>query len=288
MKKYFKAFGCILVIVILFSVNTFPQAMRIMTFNIRLDLAADSANAWNNRKANLVSMITFHKADIIGLQEAQKHQIDYIQQLLPDYSWFGVGRDDGKTEGEFTAIFYRKDRFDTLETSTFWCSETPEHFGLGWDAAYERITTFGKIRDKQTEKIFYVFNTHLDNEGATARLESVKLIKKKMRAICDGYPIILTGDFNSTPDSDPYKSIVSNSDSNTTLELFDSRTLSKTKPHGPSGSFTGFDLNAIPKEPIDFVFVRKGISVLYHGILSDSFDGFLPSDHYPVLAEIIL
>jgi len=109
-----------------------------------------------------------------------------------------------------------------------------------------------------------------------------------MRAICDGYPIILTGDFNSTPDSDPYKSIVSNSDSNTTLELFDSRTLSKTKPHGPSGSFTGFDLNAIPKEPIDFVFVRKGISVLYHGILSDSFDGFLPSDHYPVLAEIIL
>lgn len=287
MKKIIKAFGIILFWVILNAASAFPQPFRVMTFNIRLDIPEDGANVWDNRKANLVSMITFHKADIVGLQEAQKHQIDYIQKSLPDYNWFGIGREDGKEKEEFMAIFYRKDRFDTLETSTFWCSETPEHSGLGWDAAYQRITTLGKFKDKLTSKTFYLFNTHLDNEGATARLESAKLIKKKMQSLCGNFPVILTGDFNSFPDSPPYKVIVSLSDTHSSLELYDSRTITKSKPHGPRGTFTGFDLNAIPKEPIDFIFVRKGISVLYHGTLSDSFDGFLPSDHYPVLAEII-
>ena len=287
MKKYINTFYGALFMVFVIAANAFPQSVRVMTFNIRLDISSDGANVWNNRKANLVSMVKFHKADIIGLQEAQKHQIDYIQQSLPEYGWFGVGRDDGKEKGEFTAIFYRKDRFDTLETSTFWCSETPEHPGLGWDAAYQRITTFGKFKDKSTEKTFYFFNTHLDNEGEIARLESAKLIKKKMETICGNLPVIFTGDFNSFPDSPPYKVIVSLSDTTSSLELFDSHSITKSKPHGPSGTFTGFDLNATPKEPIDFIFVKKGITVLSHGTLSDSFDGYLPSDHYPVLAEII-
>lgn len=287
MKKNIKVFGCILLLVLVLASSAFQQSIRVMTFNIRLDIPSDEANVWNNRKANLVSMISFHKADIIGLQEAQKHQINYIEQSLPEYAWFGVGRDDGKEEGEFTAIFYRKDRFDTLDTSTFWCSETPEHPGLGWDAAYQRVTTFGKFKDKQTGKIFFLFNTHLDNEGRKARQESAKLIKKKMQTLCGNYPVILTGDFNSTPNSVPYQIIVSALDTNSSMKLFDTRTITKSKPHGPSGTFTGFDILANPSSPIDFIFVKKGITVLSHGTLSDSFDGFLPSDHYPVLAEII-
>ncbi|MBU0560184.1 MAG: endonuclease/exonuclease/phosphatase family protein [Bacteroidetes bacterium] len=287
MKKNIKAFCCILFLVLVLASSAFQQSIRVMTFNIRLDIPSDEANVWNNRKANLVSMISFHKADIIGLQEAQKHQINYIEQSLPEYAWFGVGRDDGKEEGEFTAIFYRKDRFDTLDTSTFWCSETPEHPGLGWDAAYQRVTTFGKFKDKQTGKIFFLFNTHLDNEGRKARQESAKLIKKKMQTLCGNYPVILTGDFNSTPNSVPYQIIVSALDTNSSMKLFDTRTITKSKPHGPSGTFTGFDILANPSSPIDFIFVKKGITVLSHGTLSDSFDGFLPSDHYPVLAEII-
>ncbi|MBU1680214.1 MAG: endonuclease/exonuclease/phosphatase family protein [Bacteroidetes bacterium] len=287
MKKNIKVFGCILLLVLVLASSAFPQSIRVMTFNVRLDIPSDEANVWNNRKANLVSMISFHKADIIGLQEAQKHQINYIEQSLPEYAWFGVGRDDGKEEGEFTAIFYRKDRFDTLDTSTFWCSETPEHPGLGWDAAYQRVTTFGKFKDKQTGKIFFLFNTHLDNEGRKARQESAKLIKKKMQTLCGNYPVILTGDFNSTPNSVPYQIIVSALDTNSSMKLFDTRTITKSKPHGPSGTFTGFDILANPSSPIDFIFVKKGITVLSHGTLSDSFDGFLPSDHYPVLAEII-
>jgi len=264
-----------------------PQSLRVMTFNIRLDSPNDGENIWSNRKANFVSMIKFHKADLVGLQEAQKHQIDYIQKQLPEYSWFGIGRDDGKNGGEFTAIFYRKDRFDTLETSTFWCSETPEHPGMGWDAAYQRITTYGKFKDRSTEKTFYLFNTHLDNEGEIARLESAKLIKRKMEMICGNLPLIFTGDFNSFPDSPPYKVITAKPDSNVSLELFDSQFISQTKHHGPSGTFTGFDILAKPAKPIDFIFVRKGISVLSHGTLSDSFDGFLPSDHYAVVVDII-
>jgi len=290
MKTHCSSILYSLIVLLLFFLfngfNSTPEPMRVMTFNIRLDSPNDGANIWNNRRANLVSMIRFHKADIIGFQEAQKHQIDFILQSLPEYGWFGVGRDDGKQQGEFSAIFYRKDRFDTLKTSTFWCSKTPEHPGLGWDAAYQRIVTYGKMKDNRNNVVFYLFNTHLDNEGKIARIESAKLIKTRMQLYCGNFPVILTGDFNSTPNSEPYQ-IISSPDTNASITLVDSRTISKSKPHGPSGTFTGFDINAKPDAPIDFIFVKKGISVLSHGTLSDSFDGYLPSDHYPVLAEIV-
>jgi len=272
---------------LIFISSLAAQPIRVMTFNIRLDTPVDGQNNWKYRKANLVSMIRFHKADLVGLQEAQKHQIDYISQSLPEYGWIGVGRDDGKSAGEFAAIFYRKDRFDTLTVNTFWCSQTPEHPGLGWDAAYERVTTYAKFLDKASGKTFFMFNIHLDNEGAKARLESTKLIKRKIKSLCEHSPIILTGDFNSFPLSEPYKSMTAKAEGDTSFTMYDSKYLSATKPHGPSGTFTGFDLSAKPKAPIDFIFVRSGISVLYHGTLSDSFDGFLPSDHYAVLAEIM-
>ena len=153
-------FSSLLLLFFVITTSVLPQSLRVMTFNIRLDSPNDGENIWDKRKDNFVSMIRFHKADIVGLQEAQKHQIDYVQQSLPEYSWFGIGRDDGKAAGEFTAIFYRKDRFDTLETTTFWCSVTPDHPGLGWDAAYQRITTYGKFKDNRTGKSFYLGNTH--------------------------------------------------------------------------------------------------------------------------------
>jgi len=133
----------------------------------------------------------------------------------------------------------------------------------------------------------HLFNTHLDNEGEIARLESAKLIKKKMQKICKNVPVILTGDLNSSPDSEPYQQIISEEQSDSVTQLFDARSISQTPPHGPTGTFTGFDILAKPKFPIDFIFVSKGISVLSHGTLSDSFDGYLPSDHYPVLVEIV-
>ncbi|MFA5833595.1 MAG: endonuclease/exonuclease/phosphatase family protein [Bacteroidota bacterium] len=288
-----KQYVSMLSVVIFFSVvmlftgfQSSTPPIRVMTFNIRLDSPNDGPNIWANRKVNLVSMIRFHNADLVGLQEAQKHQIDFIMQSLPEYGWYGVGRDDGKEGGEFSAILYKKERFDTTMSSTFWCSSTPEHPGLGWDAAYQRIVTYGKMSDKRTNTIFYMFNTHLDNEGKIARAESARLIKKKIQVICGNYPVILTGDFNSEPNSEPYK-IISSQDTSFSVQLVDTKTLSKNMPHGPHGTFTAFNINAKPASPIDFIFVKKGISVLSHGTLSDSFDGYLPSDHYPVLAEIV-
>lgn len=286
MKNYFKFSLLVLFLIVIECSLVISQPIKVITFNIRIDLQSDGKNAWDNRKENLVSLLKFHKPDIFGLQEAQKHQIDFIEKSLPEYSWFGVGRDDGKDKGEFAAIFYRKDRFDTLSTSTFWCSETPDHPGLGWDAAYQRITTFGKFNDKLSGKTFYLFNTHLDNEGKVARVESAKLIKSKMKFYCGNLPAILLGDFNSIPNSDPYNIITSNSTNESPFILRDSRLISRCKPYGPHGTFTGFEITAKPEDPIDFIFVRKGISVRLHAVLSDSFDGYLPSDHYPVMAEI--
>jgi len=267
--------------------RSIPAPLRVMTFNIRMDNPADGPNVWLNRRAHLVSMIRFHKADLVGLQEAQKHQLEYIMESLPEYGWYGVGRDDGKDQGEFSAVLYRKERLDSLATKTFWCSPTPEQPGLGWDAACTRIVTFGKMKDRTSGRVFFMFNTHLDHVGETARVESAKLIKSRMEAICGTHPMILTGDFNSTPASQPYAIITSPALSGG-AQLVDARTISSRKHHGPTGTFTGFKIDAAPDEPIDFIFVKKGMTVLFHGTLSDSFDGFLPSDHYPVIAEIVL
>lgn len=263
------------------------QSMRVMTFNIRYDSPNDGPNVWMKRRENLVSMIRFHKADLVGLQEAQIHQIEFIIASLPEYGWFGGGRDDGRTKGEFAAILYRKDRFDTVITATFWCSQTPDKPGLGWDAAYPRVTSYGKLKDKLNGKQFFFFNTHLDNEGAVARLESAKLIKQTMQKVCRDFPVILSGDFNTAPGTDPYKTIVAAEGPYAAPRMFDTRVVSKTKPHGPTGTFTGFELTAKPLEAIDFIFATKHLGVSHHGTLSDSFDGLLPSDHYPVIAELV-
>lgn len=291
MKKFISSwfYAAIAVSMVLCFTNarSLPAPLRVMTFNIRMDNPDDGANVWVNRRANLVSMIRFHKADIVGLQEVQKHQLEYIMAALPEFGWYGVGRDDGREAGEFAAVIYRKARLDTLATSTFWCSQTPDRPGLGWDAACPRVATYGKMKDRSSGRIFYMFNTHLDHIGDTARIESARLIKNRMQKLCGTLPIILTGDFNSTPSSKPY-GVITSTDAAAGVSLVDTRTISAQQHHGPTGTFTEFKITAKADEPIDFIFVRKGMSVLSHGTLSDSFDGLLPSDHYPVLAEIAM
>lgn len=180
--------------------------LRVMSFNIRFNTARDSANAWPHRKDLAASMIRFHHANLAGLQEALKGQIDDLAERLPGYGWFGVGRDDGRDKGEFSAIFYRRDRFELLEESTFWLSEEPEVIGSkGWDAAITRIVTWGKLRDRSTGKVFFHFNTHFDHRGVRAREESASLLLTKIKEIAGTTPVIVTGDFNSRESSEPYR-----------------------------------------------------------------------------------
>jgi len=264
------------------------QSIRAMTFNIRLNVQSDSLNAWPYRKDIAASMIQFHQADLIGVQEALMEQVEDLAERLPEYSWFGVGRDDGDKSGEFMAVFYLKKRFKALDHSTFWLSENPEIPGKGWDAACNRVVTWGKFQDNRTGKVFYHFNTHFDHRGVTARTESAKLLLKQIKDIAGISNVIVTGDFNTVPDSTPYKILTHGINQNTGFKIADAKTVSHYPHHGPAGTFTGFKISNLinNNRPIDYIFVTNNIKVLRHGTLSDTFNGRFPSDHLPVIAEI--
>lgn len=266
-------------------------SLNVMTFNIRYANPDDGYNFWNNRKELVESMIQYHEADIVGLQEALRSQLDDLAAMLPDYEWFGVCRTDGTTnpdpDNEFSAILYKKDRFERLDGATFWLSETPEMPGSkSWDAAITRIVTWAKFRDKQSGKEFFHFNTHFDHVGTKAREESAKIILEKIAAIAGGdAPIILTGDFNCNETETPYRVIT---DKNDKRHLQDAMLVSKLPHHGPLSTWSGFSFPGVPGRRIDFIFVKNKVEVLKHAALSDSWSGRFPSDHLPVVSKLAI
>jgi endonuclease/exonuclease/phosphatase family metal-dependent hydrolase len=259
-------------------------SIRIMTFNIRYDEPRDGVNAWPNRKQKVADVIRFHKADIIGVQEALLTQLRDLEKLLPGFAWVGVGRTDGKEAGEYSAILYRKDRFRLIASDTFWLSETPDKVGSkGWDAALPRIVTWAKFSDRVTGKTFVHFNTHFDHVGEKARAESASLILKKAGEIHGKGPFVLTGDLNVRQDSGAYKTIIAGTP---IVKVVDARYASVNGHIGGDSTFNGFK-ELEPGRTIDHIFVRDGIKVLEHGTLSDRWDGLWASDHLPVIAEIV-
>lgn len=269
-------------ILILLPVSLFAQQMNIISFNIRYNNPGDGENAWINRKDMVAGLLQFHDPDMFGLQEALHGQILEIEEELPEYKWFGVGRDDGDKAGEFCPVFYRPDKFILLEKGNFWLSETPQKPSLGWDAAIKRIVTWGKFQSKVTGKHFIVFNTHFDHVGVEARKNSAKLIRSRIEEMTDGVnlPVIVTGDFNLTPDEQPIQLLKE--------YLSDSREITEEPPYGPNGTFSGFDFNADLTRRIDYIFVKGELKVLEYAALSDSKDQRYPSDHLPVFARVQL
>lgn len=259
--------------------------INVMTYNIRLGIASDGDNQWNNRKKNLASILTYFEADICGMQEAFFSQIQDLEKLLPDtYAWVGKGRDDGKEAGEFSCIFYRKDKYTMLENNTFWLNEHPETVGLGWEAKYNRVVTYAKFERVADKKIFFVFNTHFDHEAVVARRESAKLLLSKIKTIAGQTPAIITGDFNATPTSEPIE-ILTNTNNPDHLE--DSENLTLTPHFGPYSSFTGFQAREQDGMRIDYIFLKNAdFKVKKHATLSPSWNGRFASDHHPVLATI--
>lgn len=270
------------------TLTTREAYIRVMSFNIRYDEPRDNENAWPNRKDLVSGLIRFHQADLIGVQEALKRQLDDLSKLLPEYGWIGVGRDDGKVGGEFSAILYRKARFSHLETSNFWLSETPNVPSKGWDAAYPRIVTWVKFRDKQTGKVFFHFNTHFDHRGTRAREESARLLRQRIQQIAGRLPVVVTGDFNFVESSDAYQILTTKTEpaAGAPSALRDARYLSQNGHYGPTSTFNQFK-SLVAAMKIDYVFVKGNVRVLQHGALSDTWDGRYPSDHLPVLAEIV-
>ena len=251
---------------------------NVITYNIRMNTPTDGANAWPLRKDKVAALLKFHQADIFNVQEALPEQMDDLVDSFSDYNHVGVGRDDGVRLGEHMAIFFKVTRFKKLKDGMFWLSQTPGKPGLGWDAQCNRTVTWIKLQDKVTQKIFYVFDTHFDHVGNKAREESALLILKSIKEINkENLPLILTGDFNLKKESKPIQIILK--------ELNDAQDKSQTLPYGQAGTSGGFNVKVMPNK-IDFVFINSKVDILRHGVLSDSFGLFYPSDHLPVLVEV--
>lgn len=266
----------------LLSVTAFSQPVKVMTYNLRLDVASDGENRWDKRKDFLTRQVNFYHPDFLGTQEGKINQLTYMDSTLVDYSYIGIGRDSSPTGGEYSAIFYDTSKYRLLQQSTFWLSETPETVSKGWDAMLERICTYGLFENLKTKKRLYVFNTHLDHVGQMARTNSVKLIVSRINQINKSLlPVVFTGDFNSEVQSTAYLYL--------STRMNDSKVISEATPFGPSGTFNGFKFTEPVTTLIDYIFTsQNNISVQKYAVLSDSKDARYPSDHLPVYAEITL
>lgn len=271
---------------ILFTIVITPEALgqssyNVATYNIRFDSPNDHGNLWKNRSPHLINQVKFHKMDIIGTQEGMHHQLEEMKKEL-GFPYIGLGRDKGGNEGEFSAVFYDPSKFEVLEQATFWLSEDPDHPSKGWNAALNRVCTWGKFQDRDG-KMFYLFNIHYDHIGQKAREESSKLVLKQIKEINkENLPVIFMGDFNVTQENVAYRTIVENS------FFKDSKEVSQIPAFGPDGTFTGFDWDKMPEGIIDHIFVCPKINVIRHGILTDNYGLKYPSDHFPVMVEINL
>lgn len=257
------------------------EGIEVMTFNIRYNNPDDGSFSWDSRKEMVFWLIEKYNPDILGVQEALQGQMDELDLALSGYRWSGAGRDDGNCKGEYVPVFYKKERFMLAEEGRFWLSEDPGVPGSkGWDAACTRMVTWIKLQEISTGYDYFVFNTHFDHVGEEARLESARLLSDSIRRIASLAPVIITGDLNCGPDSDPL---------NILSELFsDSRLLAIKKDSVSATTFVGFPADLTRSDIIDHIFISPHFGVDEYEIISDNAGGFFPSDHLPVRASLSL
>lgn len=275
MKKIF----IFLILLIGFLLNA-QENYAIMSYNIRLGSVDDGENHWNLRKQHLVDLINYYEPDFLGTQEGQSPQLNFIKENS-QYEFVGKPRTNDEN-GEFTAIFYKKDKFEIIEQNTFWLSETPAKISKGWDADYERIATYVLFKDKKSKKQIWVMNTHFDHIGKEARKNSALMILEKVKELKakKDVPILITGDFNSIPTDEPIQILIK--------ELKDTHKISKSKPYGPTYTFTGFKFPKDEDLLLDYIFINKNskVEIKNHAVIDDFYgDGKYPSDHFPVFVN---
>ena len=266
---------------IVFNVSSriYPQSHSIISYNIRYDNAWDVENSWKIRKNKVRQLLIQYAPSIIGIQEGLLSQVQYLDSCLTDYNYVGVGREDGKEQGEYCAIYFDTTRYSVLNHSTFWLSETPDIISIGWDAALERICTYGLFKDRKTSEEFWVFNTHFDHMGTSAREQSSGMILKMIKKINrQSLPLILMGDFNSIPDSPPINKIKT--------DLSDALQISLEELQGPRGTFNGFNVDMPIEKRIDYIFTEN-FKVLSYIHINDRLNNNRHiSDHLPVMVKI--
>lgn len=260
------------------------QEVTVASYNIRYanEGDAEKGDGWESRLPVIASQVLFFYFDLMGVQEALDGQLSDLDGKLEAYDRIGVGREDGKTGGEYSAIFYKKDRFKLLDHDTFWLSETPETPSKGWDAALNRICTWGRFKDKASKEEFFYFNLHMDHRGQEARKNSTLLVLEKIREIAGKAPVILSGDFNFDQSHPNYGLIVNSGFLRDAYELAPVRL-------APNGTFNRFDFSATDHDRrIDHIFVNDEVEVERYGILTGSYKGHFPSDHFPVVVKLEL
>ena len=284
MKKQFLPLVAGLAALAAVSCTSTPQPTELTwgTFNIRYDNPGDSLNSWTYRKDSVASFIRTQDMDIVGMQEVLHGQLEDLKERLPEYAEIGVGREDGKTQGEYAPLFYKKDRFEVLDSNTFWLSQYPDSVGfIGWDGACTRIATWAKLKDKQSGKIFMAVNTHFDHVGTEARRKGALLIIEKIKEIVGDQPAVLTGDFNVNDRSEAYQTITTNE--------FVLKDAHKEAAQTTGASYTFHDFGRIVPdscEKIDFIFVTPQIKVKSSYIPQETPGGPFLSDHNPEVVQI--
>jgi endonuclease/exonuclease/phosphatase family metal-dependent hydrolase len=265
------------------SANAANDPIRVMTYNIRYLNESDGQDVWSNRSESVIQ--TIRTADIVGLQEVVLAQFQAIQAGTPQMEWYGVGRDDGKEGGEMAPLGFSKERFSRVQYGTFWLSDSPETVGKpGWDAALPRTVTWMLLESKADSKQFFVFNTHFDHRGSTAREESGKLLASRVDAVAGDLPCIVMGDFNAGPDSIPMLNVMAGR----IVPLHDCRKTSSEPPKGPTGTWNGFKEIDLATR-IDHILSNDRVQVLTYEVLDPKTKtGRFASDHLPVVVRLSL
>lgn len=255
------------------------QTIDIISYNIRYNNPNDGDDQWGNRKPDVVQLIKTYQPTAFGVQEATNLQMNDLKQELNQYAAVGVGRDDGQSKGEYSAIFYKTDQLALLISGTFWLSSTPDSVSKGWDAALPRICTYAQFKHLKSGNTFWHFNTHFDHRGEEARTQSARLIAQKTEELTTGNAyVVITGDLNATPDAAPIQVM---------KKYFkDPLDLSHISLVGPKGTFSGFDLDAPLQNRIDYIFMR-GFKIDEYVHLGDKRpNGRWVSDHLPIKASL--
>jgi endonuclease/exonuclease/phosphatase family metal-dependent hydrolase len=275
--------GFLLFLFGIISLTGLSQTVTVMSYNIRMDTKADGVNQWGNRIEKVTDLIKKHNPDLFGVQEALHNQMMDLQNNLSDYQFIGVGRDDGKEKGEYSAIFYKKDKFEVLKQNTFWLSETPTIPGSkSWDAAITRVVTFAVVKEKSSGKSFIYANTHFDHIGKEARKNSANTIKHLLLDFMKDYkeiPVLVSGDFNSEPTAEPYLNMINGKE----LQLTDARPGTDV-----TGTFCGFEVGKIECRTIDYIFHSPQWKASNYKVIQENDGKYYPSDHLPVMASFTL
>jgi endonuclease/exonuclease/phosphatase family metal-dependent hydrolase len=267
--------------------STESTALRVMSFNIRFGTADDGPNHWDHRRDAVIAVIKAFDPDVLGTQETLATQRNFLLKAVPDFAAVAVGRDDGRDTGEMTATFYRRDRFDLLDSGHFWLSLSPDQPGSkDWDAAITRMATWLKLRDRrQPARLpIVVINTHFDHVGQTARLESARLIRRRAAEMGKGCSVIVMGDFNCGDDDPPHAALVGRQDDG--IDLFDTcRAIHPAR--GPDeATFHAFDTTKTRGARIDWILATPDFRVESAEIDRSLPGGRVPSDHFPVTAVL--